>query len=157
MARIALWDNVKFFTIMLVVVGHFADAYSKSSVLLRCVAIFIYTFHMPAFMFVSGLFCRNTVKNGKFPGKKILRYYELFLLVQIINTETIIFVDLFLYEYLIGSANQSVADDNQVLRAGQLEKVFWKILRGSAAKKIYPSAGVPTWLINCPRRFRTIM
>ena len=57
-----------------------------------------------------------------------------------IKAESIIFADLFLYEYLVGSANQSVADENQVLRAGQLEQVFWKILRGAAPEKISEAA-----------------
>lgn len=51
-----------------------------------------------------------------------------------INAEYVRFLDLFLYEYLIGSTNQSVSDNNQVLRANQLETVFWKILRCGTAK-----------------------
>lgn len=47
-----------------------------------------------------------------------------------IHLKTVLFLDLFLYEYLIGSADQSVSDANQVARAWQLEQVFWKILRG---------------------------
>ena len=94
MARAALWDNVKFLLIMLVVVGHFADAYSKSSGLLRGVTLFIYAFHMPAFIFVSGLFCGEAVKSRRFPVKKIVPYFKLFLLVQII---IFIFVKLTVY------------------------------------------------------------
>lgn len=45
-----------------------------------------------------------------------------------IYVKTVLFLDLFLYEYLIGSADQSMSDANQVARAWQLEHVFWKIL-----------------------------
>lgn len=44
-----------------------------------------------------------------------------------IKVETILFLDLFLYEYLIGSVNQSMSDNNQVARAPQLERVYRKI------------------------------
>ena len=43
------------------------------------------------------------------------------------EAESVMFLDLFLYEYLIGTALQSVSDANQVKRAPQLELVFWKI------------------------------
>lgn len=43
------------------------------------------------------------------------------------KAKTIMFFDLFLYEYLIGSVNQSMSDSNQVARAPQLEQVYWKI------------------------------
>lgn len=58
---------------------------------------------------------------------------------------SVMFSDLFLYEYLIGTAQQSVSDANQVKRASQLEFVFWKIAeayrcgdkQSQAAKKYY--------------------
>ena len=43
------------------------------------------------------------------------------------KVRTVMFLDLFLYEYLIGSVNQSMSDSNQVARAPQLEQVYWKI------------------------------
>lgn len=43
------------------------------------------------------------------------------------KANAILFLDLFLYEYLVGTASQSVSDGNQVKRASQLEQVFWKI------------------------------
>lgn len=84
MVRIVLWDNAKYFMIMLVVLAHFTDVYSKTSGLLRGVTLFIYAFHMPAFIFVSGLFCGGAVRSRSFPVKKIIPYFKLFLLVQIL-------------------------------------------------------------------------
>ena len=54
--RVALWDNLKFLTIVLVVVGHFADYLTKTSTISQSVRLFIYAFHMPLFIFISGLF-----------------------------------------------------------------------------------------------------
>ena len=48
---------------------------------------------------------------------------------------TIMFLDAFLYEYLTGSADQSMSDRNQVARAWQLKSVFDNILRSYTARK----------------------
>ena len=55
-ARIALWDNVKFIVITFMVIGHFADVFSKTSNTCKSIYLFIYAFHMPLFIFISGLF-----------------------------------------------------------------------------------------------------
>ena len=57
--RIFLFDNMKFFLILTVVVGHFADAAVNNSHLFKSIFIFIYAFHMPMFLFCSGLFHSN--------------------------------------------------------------------------------------------------
>lgn len=54
--RIALWDNMKYLLIVLVVVGHMCDNFTKHSVSGRALFLFIYAFHMPAFIFISGMF-----------------------------------------------------------------------------------------------------
>ena len=57
-SRIVFWDNLKFSLILLVVVGHFAEQYIKSG-LFKSIFIFIYTFHMPLFIYISGMFHKN--------------------------------------------------------------------------------------------------
>lgn len=64
--RIAKWDNIKFLLMMTVVMGHTFDYYTDESMVLNWLNFFIYIFHMPAFMFVSGLFMKNTVNNKKY-------------------------------------------------------------------------------------------
>lgn len=54
--RIALWDNLKFLLITLVVIGHFAEAFCEISQVCRGIYVCIYAFHMPLFLFISGLF-----------------------------------------------------------------------------------------------------
>ena len=63
--RIALWDNLKFILIILVVIGHLADEFTAKSDVYKSVFLFIYTFHMPLFIFISGLFHseKNIVKR----------------------------------------------------------------------------------------------
>lgn len=53
--RIYRYDNVKAFLIFLVVVGHMTTDYVSDSHLVRWTTLWIYTFHMPAFIFISGL------------------------------------------------------------------------------------------------------
>ncbi len=55
-SRIALYDNLKFILVTLVVVGHFADCFSAQSDICKSIYLFIYAFHMPLFVFISGCF-----------------------------------------------------------------------------------------------------
>lgn len=62
--RIAYWDNVKFFLILFVVIGHFIDSLTGSGAVYNGIYIFIYSFHMPMFLFVSGLFTKYDDRHG---------------------------------------------------------------------------------------------
>lgn len=53
--RIVLFDNVKALLILLVVIGHFVEPYIGQSHGMKALWIFIYSFHMPLFLFISGL------------------------------------------------------------------------------------------------------
>ena len=53
--RIYKYDNVKAFLIFLVVIGHMTTDYVSDSHMVRWITLWIYTFHMPAFIFISGL------------------------------------------------------------------------------------------------------
>jgi len=53
--RIAYYDNIKGFLILLVVIGHFASPLSSSK-MVHSMIDFIFLFHMPFFVFISGLF-----------------------------------------------------------------------------------------------------
>lgn len=61
--RDAKWDNVKLILIILVVVGHVADYYMSKSTIMYIIRFYIYIFHMPAFLFVSGLFSKRVVRE----------------------------------------------------------------------------------------------
>lgn len=64
-----LFDNIKFLLIFLVVLGHFIDFYATKVSIFRSLFLFIYSFHMPLFIFISGLFY-----NNKNIGKKCIFY-----------------------------------------------------------------------------------
>lgn len=58
--RIYLFDNLKCLLIILVVVGHFIDGGGTNEYRsMRALFVFIYAFHMPLFLFVSGLFTKR--------------------------------------------------------------------------------------------------
>ncbi len=82
--RVFKWDNAKFVLIFLVVFGHCIDLYYSQSGLVRCLFIGIYAFHMPAFLFLSGLFAKSAVRKGGFPWKKVISYLLLYVLMELL-------------------------------------------------------------------------
>lgn len=63
--RSALFDNVRFLLICLVVIGHFVELYLARSNAYQSIVIFIYSFHMPLFLFVAGLFYKDKDTTAK--------------------------------------------------------------------------------------------
>lgn len=60
-ARIALWDNARFLLIVLVVIGHAISTVRTDSELGFALYAYIYLFHMPAMILLSGLFSKPEV------------------------------------------------------------------------------------------------
>lgn len=77
-------DNVKALLILLVVIGHMADFYTNTSVNMKFIYFFIYIFHMPLFIFLSGYFIKSTVNGGRFKVEKVISYFILYLLFKFI-------------------------------------------------------------------------
>lgn len=50
-----------------------------------------------------------------------------FSTLPFLHAETVLPLDLQIYEYTVGCAEQSVSTDKSVARIGQLERVFWRI------------------------------
>ena len=76
--RLYLYDNLKFLLIVLVVLGHliddstvklFGDGGGETGVpqakVFSGAFVFLYAFHMPLFLFISGLFNRGMMTAGK--------------------------------------------------------------------------------------------
>ncbi|MGB3417677.1 MAG: hypothetical protein WBA36_13460, partial [Mesorhizobium sp.] len=59
-------DALKGAGILLVVFGHLIEKPSARSVLLQTLYIDIYSFHMPLFVFLSGIFARATLDSGDY-------------------------------------------------------------------------------------------
>lgn len=53
--RVYRYDNVKALLIFLVVVGHMTTDYAPDSWIVRWITVWIFSFHMPAFVFTSGI------------------------------------------------------------------------------------------------------
>lgn len=59
-------DALKGAGILLVVFGHLIEKPSAQSILLQTLYTDIYAFHMPLFVFLSGIFARDTLKSGDY-------------------------------------------------------------------------------------------
>ncbi len=82
-SRIQKWDILRFGLIFLVVLGHIADFNTRSNEYMRTLYLAIYTFHMPLFIFVSGLFAKKTVNEKR--KDKIFGYLLLYIVLKFIN------------------------------------------------------------------------
>ena len=81
--RIALFDNIKGLLIILVVVGHVAHPVHNDNPAISCLFDVIYLFHMPLFVFVSGLFAKHAkIERGVNPNR-ILSFALLAALFQL--------------------------------------------------------------------------
>ncbi len=80
--RIYKYDNAKFVLIAFVVIGHLIDHYGhfRDYRLYETLRALLYSFHMPAFIFISGLFYSR--KNS---GKKIAKFISVFLVLTVFN------------------------------------------------------------------------
>ncbi len=75
--RLSYFDNAKFFLIFLVVFGHIIRPFIDESTAMLTIYKFVYTFHMPAFILISGYFAKGYNKKGyvaKIAKKLILPY-----------------------------------------------------------------------------------
>ena len=85
--RIYLYDNVKCLAIILVVIGHAINYLTDFDgyTLEKGMYVMIYSFHMPLFLFVSGLFLKPMNAETKFPKYKILAFVLIGLVLRMIT------------------------------------------------------------------------
>lgn len=79
--RTAKFDNAKAFLILCVVFGHGLNPY-LSSPGVKWAHLWLYTFHMPAFIFLGGLFAKRTVNTSPFNFKKVFSYFLLGMFIK---------------------------------------------------------------------------
>ncbi len=75
-------DNMKAVLIILVVIGHFLLPVSSTRFTTNSQYL-IYSFHMPAFVFLSGYLAKGVYRNGKFRWEKAFRLAWLYILFEI--------------------------------------------------------------------------
>ncbi|MCE4048500.1 MULTISPECIES: acyltransferase family protein [Bacillaceae] len=93
------FDNAKFLLIFFVVFGHFIQSFNSDSNSIYSLYKVIYTFHMPAFILVSGFFAKGIYEEGyvqKYVKKLILPY----IIFQVIYS--------IFYFYLYGKSSLTV-------------------------------------------------
>lgn len=73
------FDNAKFILMFLVVFAHFIEPMVYKKVEIKSIFLFIYTFHMPTFILISGYFA-----NVEFNKKRILKMFNKFIVSYII-------------------------------------------------------------------------
>jgi fucose 4-O-acetylase-like acetyltransferase len=78
--REAYYDNAKFILIFLMVFGHLIQSYIQDNKLIWTVYTTIYSFHMPAFILISGYFAKGFRKQGYLVkvSKKLIIPYLIF-------------------------------------------------------------------------------
>ncbi|MFP5115162.1 acyltransferase family protein [Bacillaceae bacterium C204] len=81
--RSKYFDNAKFILIFLVVFGHLISPLKEQDGILFTLYTFIFLFHMPAFIFISGYFSKGYNKKGYLLKsiKKILLPYFIFQMI----------------------------------------------------------------------------
>lgn len=79
-----LWDNIKAFLIFTVVFGHFLETLPVNESLFGAIDYWIYTFHMPAFLFVSGYLAKSYCKEGKPRIEKVANFLAYYFIFQIL-------------------------------------------------------------------------
>ncbi len=82
--RIYKFDNIKFAVILLVVLGHVIESYTGKSDMFKSLWLFIYSFHMPLFIFLSGLFQKRFEKGSKFNTQKFTYYIILGFILKLL-------------------------------------------------------------------------
>ena len=93
--RVAAWDNIKLFLIFCVIIGHFVGVLGNVTRPMQMTYLFIYSFHMPLFLFIAGYF--HSYKDTK---KKVVYNFSVAFVSKIV---------IFVFErVLTGGGNYSV-------------------------------------------------
>lgn len=79
--RVYLLDNLKGLLIFLVVFGHSLELFKDDYFITQVLYVFIYLFHMPAFVFVSGYFSKNLDKARSTAFKSFLLPFIIFNII----------------------------------------------------------------------------
>ena len=84
MKRDLYWDSTKAVLIFLVIYGHILSPYAPDGSFNRALYSFIYSFHMPLFIFISGRF--SHIHDRHKYKERIILLFETFVVFQIIRT-----------------------------------------------------------------------
>lgn len=77
-------DNVKSVLIFFVVIGHFAEVAISHSDIFKSMFLWLYSFHMPLFIFITGYLSKNTINDKEKTKKRVIEYIFLYFLLNFI-------------------------------------------------------------------------
>ena len=82
--RVAKWDNVKFLMILCVVLGHTLYEFMGSNTeMAKGIYFFIYTFHMPVFIFLTGMFAKHMIDQKRYD--RVIEYLFIYLVMKFLD------------------------------------------------------------------------
>ncbi len=84
--RIEKWDIAKGILIFLVVLSHMVQYHLSNSENMRALYIFIFTFHMPCFLFIDGMFSKRNINEKRY--SHIFSYLLIYLFAKILVSIT---------------------------------------------------------------------
>ena len=84
MKRDLYWDTLKFIMIFFVVYGHTISGFGPDGSFNRAMYNFIYSFHMPLFVFISGRF--SHIRDVDKYKRGLLRILETYIVFQLIRS-----------------------------------------------------------------------
>lgn len=82
--RINKWDNIKFNMILCVVVGHMIYLFQDNSITAQGIYLFIYSFHMPVFIFLAGMFSKSSIRKKK--TERIVQFLFIYIVMKLLET-----------------------------------------------------------------------
>lgn len=101
--RLYKFDNAKFILILLVIFAHLLELILEESILARSIYIFIYSFHMPALIFIAGYFSKFELEFKTFllkHTKRLLIPYLIFQLLYLNFNQLLLFEEINLSLFL---------------------------------------------------------
>lgn len=82
--RVAKWDNLKVIMIFCVVLGHtLYEFIGKGTGTAKGIYLFIYTFHMPVFIFLTGMFAKNTIAKKRYD--RVVEFLLIYLVMKFLD------------------------------------------------------------------------
>jgi fucose 4-O-acetylase-like acetyltransferase len=83
--RVFYFDNLKFWLMVLVLIGHFINPATPDYDIYQNIFMFIYTFHMPLFIFVTGYFAKSVMdrKTGRFKLERVLQFAVFYVFLNV--------------------------------------------------------------------------
>lgn len=139
MKRDEYWDSLKFVLIFLVVLGHCIGSYMPVGGFNRALYNSIYTFHMPMFIFVSGMFSQIKDRNKYKLG--ILRIMETYIVFQLIRAVT----PMLLTSDITLRSIASVIVGPRYTLWYLLSLIFWRLMVYFTPEKVIRN--YPIWII----------